>query len=120
MSSYAPFLDGCGGNMQDVIAVMAVMPKNLANISLHITAYYYTYSVIEPIVLARVMDHQVLPKVHLRDTFEEGAYVRYPITSILWRLLVGRAGDTGPSRSVIAEASATAPVVTTTIAPEQN
>ena len=100
--------------MQDVIAVMAVMPKNLANISLHITAYYYTYSVIEPIVLARVMDHQVLPKAHPRDTF---AYVRRHCAGGC--LLFGQEIQ-DHSRSVIAEASATAPVVTTTIAPEQN
>ena len=68
------------------IVVMPPKPLNkhyqtLLHITTHITIF-------ESLLLARVLDHQVLFKVHLQDSaWKEVVYV-LPITSILRRMLV--------------------------------
>ena len=60
------------------------------------------------------MEYQVLLDAHLQDISWKGGSVHLTITSILWRLPVVLAGNTGTIHSVIAMAVATEPIATTT------
>ena len=86
MVSHTPCQPKCDHHVQDVIAVSTItqMPK-IPFIS--ITTHYY--------LLARIIYDQVWFEAYLQDTCRKGGSVRLPITSILGRLPVVRAGDTG-------------------------
>ena len=83
MVSLSTCLPRCELNVhivQDVITVRAMtqMPKNLVNTHyytlLHITAYI---TIIEPCLLARTLDKQVLIEANLQDTSWKGGSVHF-------------------------------------------
>ena len=106
-------------HVQDVIAVRAraktQMPRNPVNTHyfslLHITAYM---TIIEPCILARIMNNQVWFQAHLRNTIRKGGCLRFAHHLHPWKAACGMGWR---SRSAITVAVTTAPIAKTTTSP---
>ena len=131
MVSLSTCLPRCELNVhivQDVITVRAMtqMPKNLVNTHyytlLHITAYI---TIIEPCLLARTLDKQVLIEANLQDTSWKGGRVHFAhqvcvtIYIYIYIYILSGLETLGPSWLEITGtmAVATLPIATTTTWP---